>query len=171
MGKFPTMVSELMQGPFTLQRHSVAWLACQLTLTLSYSQGKGNTSYFEPLFFGVTLHSSVSVKYLGVILDSQLTCREDVTIKVKKADNSLWVCRRSFGVTWGLRPEVIYWLYVSIIRPSIMIASLVWWPGWQTASAKKWLSRIQRLACLGDNKGHVHYLNKCLRNIHLPSST
>jgi hypothetical protein len=32
---------------------------------------------------------------------------------------------------------------------SITSASLVWWPGCQTASAKKWLRRIQRLARLG----------------------
>ena len=25
----------------------------------------------------------------------------------------------------------------------------LWWPGCQTASAKKWLSKVQRLACLG----------------------
>jgi hypothetical protein len=47
-------------------------------------------------------------------------------------------------VTWGLGPRV-----VSIIRPTVTFASLVWWPGCQMASAKKKLSRIQRLACLG----------------------
>jgi len=39
--------------------------------------------------------------------------------------------------------------WISIIRPSITFASIVQWPGCQTASAKKTLSRIQRLACLG----------------------
>ena len=67
----------------------------------------------------------------------------------EEAHNSLWACRRAFAVTWGLRPKVVYWLYVSIIQPSITFASLIWWSGCQTASAKKWLSRIQRLACLG----------------------
>ena len=52
-------------------------------------------------------------------------------------------------MTWGLRPRVVHWPYISIIRPSITFASLVWWPGCQMASAKKKLSRIQRLACLG----------------------
>ena len=44
---------------------------------------------------------------------------------------------------------MVHWLYVAIIRPSISYASLVWWPGCQTASAKNRLSRIQRYACLG----------------------
>jgi hypothetical protein len=63
--------------------------------------------------------------------------------------NLLWSCRRAYGVTWGLRTRVAHWLYVSINRPSITYVSLVWWPGCQTASAQKKLSRVQRLACLG----------------------
>ena len=55
-------------------------------------------------------------------------------VKVRKAHNLLWACRRA---------------YVSNIRPSITFTSLVLWPGCQMANAKKRLSRIQRLACLG----------------------
>jgi hypothetical protein len=69
-------------------------------------------------------------------------------VKVRYAHNLLWTYRRAYGVMWGLRPRVAHWLYVSIIRPSITFASLVWWPGCQTASAKKKPSRVQRLACL-----------------------
>jgi hypothetical protein len=91
----------------------------------------------------------MSVKYLGVILDSQLTWKEHVDVMVRKAQNLRWACRRAYGVTWGPRPRVVYWLYVPIIRPTVTFASLVWSPGCQTASAKKKLSKIQRLACLG----------------------
>jgi len=42
--------------------------------------------FFEPHFFGVTLHHSMSVKYLRVVLDSWLSWREHVDVKVKKAD-------------------------------------------------------------------------------------
>ena len=90
----------------------------------------------------------MSVKYLGVILHSWLSWREHVEDKVRKAHNSMWACRRACGRAWGLGPRVVHWLYVSVIRPSVTFASLVWWPGCQTASANK-LSRIQRLACLG----------------------
>jgi hypothetical protein len=82
-----------------------------------------------------------------VVLDSRLTWREHVDVKVRKAYNLLWACRKAYGVTWGLRPRLACWLYVSIIRPSITFAFLEWWPGCQTASAKKPLSRIERLAC------------------------
>jgi len=40
--------------------------------------------FFEPHLFGTTLHCSMSVKYLEVILDSQLTGREHVDVKVRK---------------------------------------------------------------------------------------
>ena len=70
-------------------------------------------------------------------------------VKVREAHSLVWACRRAYGVMWGLRPRVVYWIYVSIIRPFITFASLVWWPCCQTASAKKKLSRVQRLACLG----------------------
>ena len=92
--------------------------------------------FFEPRLFGTTLHCSVWVKYMGVILDSRLTWREHVDVKVRKAQNLLWACKRAYGVTWGLRLRVVHWLYVSIIRPSVTFAFLVWCPGGQTANAK-----------------------------------
>jgi hypothetical protein len=53
--------------------------------------------FFEPLLFGVTLHRSELVRYLGVTLDSRLIWWEHVNNKVVKAHNSLWACRRFFG--------------------------------------------------------------------------
>ena len=70
-------------------------------------------------------------------------------IKVRKAHNLLWACRRVYGVMWGLSTKVVHWLYVSVIRPCITFVSLFWWPDCQMASAKKRLSRIPRLARLG----------------------
>jgi len=61
----------------------------------------------------------------------------------------MWACRRACGVTWGVKPRVVHLLYITLIRPSVTFASLAWWPGCQTASAKRKLSRVQRLACLG----------------------
>ena len=70
-------------------------------------------------------------------------------VKVRKPHNLLWTCRGAYDTTWGVRAKVVHWLYISIIRPSIASVSLVWCPSCQTASAKKRLSRVQRLACLG----------------------
>jgi hypothetical protein len=150
--KFPNTVSELMQGAL----HTAEKWCDEVGLSVNadktdlfvFTKKRNPDGFFQPLLFGVTLHCSESVRYLGVTVDSRLTWREHVNNKVVKARNSLWACRRSFGMVWGLRPRVVYWLYTSIIIPSITFASLVWWTGCQTSSAKKQLSRVQRLACL-----------------------
>jgi hypothetical protein len=43
---------------------------------------------------------------------------------------------------WGLRPKAVHWLYVTIIRPTVSFASLVWWSGCQMASSKNKLSKV-----------------------------
>ena len=96
--------------------------------------------FFEPHLFGVTLRRSVSVRHLGVVLDSRLTRREHVDVKVRKAHSLLWACRRAYGVTRGLCTKGVQWFYVSVIRLCINFASLVWRSGCQTDSAKKRLS-------------------------------
>jgi hypothetical protein len=71
----------------------------------------------------------------------------NVDVKARKADSLLWARRRACGATWGLRPKVVHWLNISIIWPSITLASLIWWPDYQMINAKK--RPRQRLACLG----------------------
>jgi hypothetical protein len=51
---------------------------------------------------------------------------------------------------------MVYQLYVFVIRPSTIFASLILSPGCETVSAKKRLSRMQRLVCLG-LRGDEHY--------------
>ena len=81
--------------------------------------------------------SSVAVEFVAVVFDAT-------------RPNFFFSCapHTSQFVMWGLGPRVVHWLCVSIIRPSVTFASLVWWPGCQMASTKKKLSRLQRLACL-----------------------
>jgi hypothetical protein len=153
VGKFPNTVSGLIQGALgTVQK----WCG-EVSLSVNpekpglvaFTRRRKLAGFFEPRFFGRTLQCSGSVKYLGVILDSQLTWWEHVDVRVRKAQNLLWACRRACGRVWGLGPRVVHWLYVSVIRLAVTFASLVWRLGCQTARAKAKLSRIQRLACLG----------------------
>ena len=152
VGKFSNTVSGLVQwGLNTVE----AWcdelglsVNPDKTELVAFARRRKLQGSLEPRLFGTTLHRSMAVKYLGVILDSRPTWRENVDVKVRKPPNLLSACRRAYGVAWGLRPRAAYWLYVSIIKPSVTFTSLLWWPG-QTASAKKKVSRIQGLACLG----------------------
>jgi hypothetical protein len=62
--------------------------------------------FIKPVFSGFTLHHSTLVKYLWVVLNSWLTWREHVNIKVK-AHKSPLTCRRASHAMWGLRPTVV----------------------------------------------------------------
>jgi len=64
-----------------LMRPTLPYLLCHI-----YKEQE-TAGFIESLFFGVTLRRSVSVKYLGVILDSWLTWRKHVNIEVKVAQN------------------------------------------------------------------------------------
>ena len=72
---------------------------------------------------------SVSAKYVVIIVGSALHCREQVDVKLRNAPNLLWACRTACVAWCGLKPNVVQWLYVTIFRPTISIASFVWRPG------------------------------------------
>ena len=175
VGKFPNTVSGLMQWAL----HTVETCFYELCLSVNpdktalvaFTRRRKLPGLFEPRHFGTTLHGCTSVKYLGVVLNSRLTWMEHVDVKVRKAHNLLWACKRAYGVTWGLRLRVVHWLYVSIIRPSTTFASLVWWPGCQTARAKKKAKQSSKTSMLRHNGSNVHHSHHCCGSTYLPPST
>jgi hypothetical protein len=150
VGKFPNTVSGLIQWALltldTWCNEIKLLVNPDNTELVAFTRKRKLPGFFEPHFFGVTLSLSRSVKYLGVILDPLLTWRKHVNFKMRNAHNLFWACRRACGAKWGLRPKVVHWLYVAIIRTYVSFASLVRLPGCLTASAKKRLNKIQKLA-------------------------
>lgn len=66
--------------------------------------------------------------------------------RMKNGLNAYYNCRNSIDKNWGLRPNVVYWLYISIVRPVITYECLVWRKAMRFSSYRKLLTKVQRYA-------------------------
>ena len=64
-------------------------------------------------------------KDLGVTFDSELKFNEHIALKVKKANQSVGMIRKSFTC---MDPEIFIPLYKSLVRPHLEYASVIWSP-------------------------------------------
>ncbi|KAL1448474.1 hypothetical protein WDU94_005530 [Cyamophila willieti] len=150
-GKYEEVISDLMQNALN---QILSW--CQ-TNGLNINPSKTTIVPFTrrhrpnikaPTLGGTIIEFSKEVKYLGVTLDSKLNWNPHLKKISKKAIAASWTCRRLFGTTWGLKPHMIHWSYMAIIRPMVTYASLVWWPKTKEKTAQAVIQKIQRLACI-----------------------
>ena len=102
-----------------------------------------------PVLGGVRLAPTDSVKYLGVTLDRKLSWKEHLEERCRSVNTYFWVCRRTFGQTWGLKPKMVIWIYTAILRPRLLYASVVWWPRVQKSSARIKLEHTRALILRG----------------------
>ena len=71
----------------------------------------------EPLTLNGTVIPFVKeFKYLGVILDSDLSWKQHIQARVKKAKRDLMAARRLISKSWGLNPGRMRWIYEGIVR-------------------------------------------------------
>lgn len=106
-------------------------------------------SFVGPTLCGCELVPSDSVKYLGVTLDRKLLWKEHLEIQCRKFASHFWVCRRTFGLSWGIRPGIIYWLYCAVLRPRLLYTAVVWWPRVEKKTAIKMLEHARALVLRG----------------------
>ena len=150
-GKHCETLSNRMQ---TALNYTLAWCRREglnvnpsKTTLVSFTR-KRHVNLTAPLLDGVQLTFSTHVKYLGILLDSKLNWTNHLEHVVDKATSAFWACRRAIGRKWGLRPSIIHWLYLTVIRPKVSYASLIWWPKTKTKSAQRKLAKLQRLATM-----------------------
>ena len=65
-------------------------------------------------------------KYLGVYFDSKLNWTEHITQKINAGKRTLHMLRNTLSATWGLKPGMMHWVYMSIIRPMVTYAAGLW---------------------------------------------
>lgn len=98
--------------------------------------------------FGQKIPKTEEFKYLGVILDSKLSWKNQIQYSTNKGINSLFASRAMISTTWGLTPAVMNWIYKAIITPRIFYGCQVWWHALQKTTYQKMLNKINRIALL-----------------------
>ena len=152
-GKFTSTISERMQAALNLvmlwcRQHGLS-VNPDKTEVILFTRRRNLSGPLKPLrLFGKTLVYSETVKSLGVILDNKLMWNAHVDYIIKKAKTTFWGCRNLAGKNWGLKNELIAWIYTAIVRPLVCYASIVWWERTTINMIIRKLNQVQRLACL-----------------------
>ena len=76
--------------------------------------------------YGQEIEYSSSVRYLGVQFDCRLNWNAHFQKKISNAKSLLFKMRNAMGITWGLQPKLLRWVYTGIVRPAITYGSIVW---------------------------------------------
>ena len=103
----------------------------------------------ELSLFGGNLIESSEVKYLGIVFDSKLNWNKHLEFRIQKAYRIYGQCRRFFGLTWGLKPKYIHWMYIMVIVPYLVYGCAVWWQRGEVGVVRTQLNHLQRMCCLG----------------------
>ena len=105
-----------------------------------------------------------SEKDLGVIIDSELSFEEHLSEKIMKANKIVGLIRRSFSF---LSPGSFLKLYMSLVRPNLEYAQVVWSP--KLRKYVHMLENVQRRATrLIDGYRNLTYEER-LRKLGLPT--
>lgn len=99
---------------------------------------------------GEALEYSSQINYLGLVLDSKLNWKANTEHRTQKATAAYFSFTAAFGKRWGLKPELVYNIYNTMVRPILCYGALVWGPSVaKNKTRMKTLARVQRLACIG----------------------
>lgn len=99
-----------------------------------------------PAFLGKRLMISDSVEYLGVILAIKLNWAKHLENHCRNFLMTLWLCRRSFGLPWGIGPKVHGRLYCALLKSRLLYAAVVWWPRVNFKTMQDRLRQLKTLA-------------------------
>ena len=106
----------------------------------------------------------IEEKYLGIVVDSDLTFSEHITEKVRKANSLVGIIRRSFSY---LDQDTFVKIFTSFVRPHLEYGQVIWSP-----HLRKHINMIEnvqiRATKLIDGFGKLSYSER-LKRINLPT--
>lgn len=111
-----------------------------------FTNKKKTDGWNSPTIGNVTIPLQSSFKYLGVTLDQKLNFKEHIKQKCASTTRTFFQTKQAIAGTWGLSPKIVKWLYITVIRPRISYASIIWWDRCILTQAKAILQKTQRLA-------------------------
>ena len=93
---------------------------------------------------GTDITLKKEIKILGLIVDNKLTFNAHVDSTCKKVVSIYKQLIRAAGTSWGLHPEIIHQIYISVIEPITLYAASAWEPAVRKLGVQKRLNFIQR---------------------------
>jgi len=108
-------------------------------------RGKG-CKFTKPKIYmnGEEIEYSENVKYLGIWLNQRLSWTHHIKQVQQKAIKATMTLSRMAKSIWGMRPEVAWWTYTSMVRPILLYGAIVWAPK-LTKGQIKLLTKVQHL--------------------------
>jgi ribonuclease HI len=98
--------------------------------------------------YGEQIPFSNTAKYLGVTLDSKLTWKPHLELKIKAAKRALMATRSYLSKTWGPSPKCARWSWTGVVRPALTYGCVVWAKACTTKTQINTLTKLQRLALM-----------------------
>ena len=119
------------------------------TVLVLFTKNRNLLGVRDLVLFNSNLTTSSEVKYLGLVFDSKLDWKKHLSNRILKACRIYGQCRKLFGLSWGLKPKYIYWMYSMLIIPYLMYGCAVWWQRGEVSVVRNQLNHLQRMCCLG----------------------
>ena len=110
-----------------------------------FTKKNKTNGWIPPKIGNQTIPLQPSFKYLGVTLDSKLNFKEHIKLKCESTTRSFFQTKQAIAGNWGLSPKIIKWVYITVIRPRISYAAVIWWERSIFTQAKAILQKTQRL--------------------------
>jgi hypothetical protein len=87
----------------------------------------------------------ISLKYLGIIIDSKLTFREHINYIPEKCSKLIYAVSKSAIINWGLSYDALKSIYTGAILPLLLYGAPIWVNALTKACYNIKLTRVQRL--------------------------
>jgi hypothetical protein len=122
-GKFPRTVSEHIQRDLNIVQ---CWYrAKELSVILNkmelilFTEREKVDEFMEPFSTKNSDTSHWSIMYMVVIIDAMVTQNEQMKQRISKAYSSFRLCHQNISKSWGLKPQMVPWLYKDVVSKAV----------------------------------------------------